>query len=74
MPLAIAEFKRRFPKVRLSILQGSPTQVAEMVLHDQADLGIATEALSTYKDLVSLPCFQWHHVAVVQRITPCSSA
>jgi LysR family transcriptional regulator, cys regulon transcriptional activator len=66
LPLAIAEFKRRFPKVRLSILQGSPTQVAEMVLHDQADLGIATEALSTYKDLVSLPCFQWYHVAVVQ--------
>jgi len=28
---AIAEFKKRFPKVHLSILQGSPTQVAEMV-------------------------------------------
>jgi LysR family transcriptional regulator, cys regulon transcriptional activator len=66
LPLAIAEFKRRFPKVRLSILQGNPTQVAEMVLHDQADIGIATEALSGYKDLVSLPCFQWYHVAVVQ--------
>ncbi|RKP56716.1 CysB family HTH-type transcriptional regulator [Pararobbsia silviterrae] len=66
LPSAVAEFKRRFPKVRLSILQGSPTQVAEMVLHDQADIGIATEALSGYKDLVSLPCFQWHHVAIVQ--------
>ena len=66
LPNAIAEFKRRFPKVRLSILQGTPTQVAEMVLHDQADIGIATEALSSYKDLVSLPCFQWHHVVVVQ--------
>lgn len=66
LPSAIAEFKRRFPKVRLSILQGTPTQVAEMVLHDQADIGIATEALSGYKDLVSLPCFQWHHVVVVQ--------
>jgi LysR family cys regulon transcriptional activator len=66
LPNAIAEFKRRFPKVRLSILQGTPTQVAEMVLHDQADIGIATEALSGYKDLVSLPCFQWHHVVVVQ--------
>ena len=63
---AIAEFKKRFPKVHLSILQGSPTQVAEMVLHDQADLAIATEAISNYKELVSLPCFQWHHVAVMQ--------
>jgi LysR family cys regulon transcriptional activator len=65
LPGAIAEFKRRFPKVHLSILQGSPTQVAEMVLHDQADVAIATEAISTYKDLVSLPCFTWHHVAVM---------
>ena len=44
LPTAIAEFKKRFPKVHLSILQGSPTQVAEMVIHDQADLAIATEA------------------------------
>jgi LysR family cys regulon transcriptional activator len=66
LPAAIAEFKKRFPKVHLSILQGSPTQVAEMVLHDQADLCIATEAISNYKELVSLPCFQWHHVAVMQ--------
>jgi LysR family transcriptional regulator, cys regulon transcriptional activator len=70
LPAAIAEFKKRFPKVRLSILQGSPTQVAEMVLHDQADLAIATEAISGYKDLVSLPCFQWYHVAVVQADHP----
>jgi LysR family cys regulon transcriptional activator len=70
LPAAIAEFKKRFPKVRLSILQGSPTQVAEMVLHDQADLAIATEAISGYKDLISLPCFQWHHVAVVQADHP----
>ena len=66
LPTAIAEFKKRFPKVHLSILQGSPTQVAEMVIHDQADIAIATEALANYKELVSLPCFQWHHVAVMQ--------
>lgn len=64
LPTAIAEFKKRFPKVHLSILQGSPTQVAEMVIHDQADIAIATEAISSYKELVSLPCFQWHHIAV----------
>jgi LysR family transcriptional regulator, cys regulon transcriptional activator len=66
LPTAIAEFKRRFPKVHLSILQGSPSQVAEMVLQDQADLAVATEGLSSYKDLVSLPCFTWHHLAVMQ--------
>jgi LysR family transcriptional regulator, cys regulon transcriptional activator len=66
LPSAIAEFKKRFPKVHLSILQGSPTQVAEMVIHDQADIAIATEAIANYKELVSLPCFQWQHLAVMQ--------
>ncbi|MGN6805984.1 MAG: LysR substrate-binding domain-containing protein, partial [Trinickia sp.] len=42
-----------------------PTQVAEMVMHDHADIAIATEAISNYKELVSLPCFQWHHVAIM---------
>ncbi|TAM49068.1 MAG: CysB family HTH-type transcriptional regulator [Paraburkholderia sp.] len=65
LPGAIAEFKKRFPKVHLSIMQGSPTQVAEMVMHDQADIAVATEAIASYKELVSLPCFQWHHVAVM---------
>lgn len=66
LPAAIAEFKKRFPKVHLSILQGSPTQVAEMVIRDQADIAIATEAIASYKELVSLPCFQWQHLAVMQ--------
>jgi LysR family transcriptional regulator, cys regulon transcriptional activator len=65
LPTAIAEFKKRFPKVHLAILQGSPTQVAEMVIHDQADIAIATEAIANYKELVSLPCFQWQHLAVM---------
>lgn len=64
LPAAVAEFRKRYPKVRLSILQGTPTQVAELVMRDQADLAIATEALSDYKELISLPCFQWQHVAV----------
>ncbi len=70
LPAVIAEFKKRFPKVHLSILQGSPTQVAEMVQRDQADIAIATEALADYKELVSLPCFQWQHVAVVPHDHP----
>ena len=55
LPAAIAEFKKRFPKVHLSILQGSPTQVAEMVLHDQADLAIATEAIATIRNWCRCP-------------------
>lgn len=64
LPSAIAEFRKRFPKVRVSIVQGNPTQVADMVQNETADLGIATEAIADHPGLLSLPCFQWHHVAV----------
>jgi LysR family cys regulon transcriptional activator len=64
LPKAIAEFTRKYPKVRLSIQQGTPAQIADMVLHDQADLAIATEGMSHIKDLISIPGYQWQHVVV----------
>ena len=56
---------QKYPKVRLSLLQGNPKQIAEMVMRDQADLVIATEAISGFDGLISLPCYQWEHVVVV---------
>lgn len=70
LPAAVAEFRKRYPKVHLSILQGNPTQVAEMVLREQADIAVATEAIADYPELTSLPCFQWFHVAVVTHDHP----
>ncbi|ALD91391.1 CysB family HTH-type transcriptional regulator [Cupriavidus gilardii] len=64
LPRVIGEFTKRYPKVRLSIQQGNPAQIADMVLHDQADLGIATEGISGDKNLVSLPGYQWQHTIV----------
>lgn len=65
LPPVVAAFKQKYPEVRLSLLQGSPSQLAEMVLKDQADLAIATEAITQYKELIALPCYQWQHVVVV---------
>ena len=47
--------------------QGSPRQVAEMLLAGEADIGVATEALASYPELVALPCYQWTHVVVVPK-------
>jgi LysR family cys regulon transcriptional activator len=55
----------KFPKVRLSLLQGNPKQIAEMVKNDQADLAIATEAIAAVDGLITLPCYQWEHVVIV---------
>ena len=70
LPPVVQTFSQKFPKVRLSLLQGNPKQVADMVLHNQADLAIATEAIAEVDGLVSLPCFQWEHMVVVPNEHP----
>jgi len=64
LPKVVQAFMQKFPKVKLSLLQGSPLQIAEMVLRDQADLALATETIAEIDGLVSLPCYQWEHVLV----------
>jgi LysR family cys regulon transcriptional activator len=61
LPIAVQEFRNAFPQVQLHLRQGSPKQVAQMLLEGEADIGIATEALGDYAQLVALPCFRWTH-------------
>jgi len=65
LPQVIKAFTLRYPEVKLSLHQGSPTQIAEMVLSGEADIGIATESIALYDELVTLPCYEWHHCVVV---------
>lgn len=65
LPKVVQAFTQKYPKVHLSLLQGNPKQITEMVRNDQADIAIATEALASGEGLVSLPCYQWEHVVVV---------
>jgi LysR family cys regulon transcriptional activator len=65
LPKAVTAFKRKYPKVQLVIHQGNPTQICEQVLAGEADLGVATEAIALYPDLVSMPVFQWNRCVVV---------
>ena len=65
LPPVVKQFIKRYPKVKLGLHQGNPTQIAEQVLEGEADLAIATESLSLYGELVTLPCYEWHHCVVV---------
>jgi LysR family transcriptional regulator, cys regulon transcriptional activator len=65
LPEPVAQLRRRFPKVNISLHQGSPEQVVRMVLEEVADVGIATEALADAGELVSLPCYEWQHALVM---------
>ena len=70
LPKVVQAFMLKYPKVRLSLLQGNPKQIADMVKNDQADLAIATESIAAIDGLITLPCYQWEHVLVVPHEHP----
>jgi LysR family transcriptional regulator, cys regulon transcriptional activator len=47
LPQVVAAFRSRYPGVRLQLLQGNPTAIAQMVIRGEADIGIATEAITS---------------------------
>ena len=65
LPKVLTEFTKRFPKVRVSIQQGSPNQIAELLIHDRADIAIATEGIANTPGVLALPGYQWQHVIMV---------
>jgi len=64
LPPAVTTFKQKYPDVRLEMHQGSPIHVAELVAKGVVDLAIATEALSDFNELITLPCYQWNRCVV----------
>lgn len=65
LPTAVRDFRAAHPDVQLRLHQGSPKQVAELLLEGEADLGVATALIAHYPDLVALPCYTWTHSVVV---------
>ncbi|MBK0393450.1 CysB family HTH-type transcriptional regulator [Ramlibacter algicola] len=70
LPLPIARLREAYPKVNISLHQGSPDQVARMLIDEVAEIAIATESLSDYQELVTLPCYEWQHVLVMPQDHP----
>jgi LysR family cys regulon transcriptional activator len=74
LPSAVKDFCAAHPGVTLHLVQGSPRQIAQQVLSGEVDLGVATEALSEFPELVALPCYRWTHVVVVPPQHPLAAA
>ncbi len=70
LPHVLRDFAGRYPRVKLELHQGNPVQVAEQTARGDADVGIATEALATFHELVTLPCYQWNRCVLVPRGHP----
>lgn len=65
LPLPVARLREAYPKVNVSLHQTTPDQVARMVIDEVAEIGMATESLADYPELVTLPCYEWQHVLVL---------
>jgi LysR family cys regulon transcriptional activator len=65
LPAVVRDFRAVYPNVTLTLHQGSPKQIAAMLLSGEADVGIATEGLAGFEQLVALPCYRWSHSIVV---------
>ena len=65
LPPIVARFKQAFPKVHLVLKQASPIEIAELIAHGEADIGIATESLTNYSQLAAFPYYNWQHSLIV---------
>lgn len=60
LPAVVQRFLKRHPRVRLSLHEGSPEQIVELVTSGAVDIGIVTESYPHVDALVMLPCYQWN--------------
>jgi LysR family cys regulon transcriptional activator len=67
LPVPVAKLRETYPKVNISLHQGAPDQVARMLLDEVAEIGMATESLQNYPELVTLPCYEWQHMLVLPK-------
>ena len=67
LPAAVKQFIETYPHVKLNIHQGNPSQVTQQVASGEADIGIATEAISLDEKLLCLPCYEWNRCLVVPK-------
>ncbi|MCC6534406.1 MAG: CysB family HTH-type transcriptional regulator [Burkholderiales bacterium] len=70
LPDVVERFQHAYPKVRLSLRQGTPAQCCELVQRRQADLAICTETAGAYDGLVQIPCYRLNRSVVAPKGHP----
>ena len=70
LPKVLSAFAAKYPKVRVVLVQGNPSQVAEHTAAGEVDVGIATEAVAEVPELVTLPCYRWNRCVLVPKGHP----
>jgi LysR family cys regulon transcriptional activator len=74
LPPVVKSFRKRYPAVRLSLMQGSPSQITQMVVDREVDFAIATEVVDERPELRTLEGFEWQHVVIAPARHPVLAA
>ncbi|MBI3067429.1 MAG: LysR family transcriptional regulator [Betaproteobacteria bacterium] len=72
LPKVVQQFIRLYPKVRVTLRQGNPTQVAQWVSARQADLSICASPIQDVPNLALLPCYDQHKIVLIPHKHPLS--
>lgn len=70
LPTIIQRFRQRFPRVQLVLQQGGPHEIADWLLQDKADIGLASEGFSGVSELAIFDFHDWHHAVIVPESHP----
>ena len=65
LPPVLSEFRKRYPKVKVHFLQGTPSQLVQMLHDREADITVCTEEVADDETLVTHHCYNWNHVLIV---------
>lgn len=70
LPDVIKEFRARYPKVQLNLLQGTSEQIAEMARTGRIELAVTAGSPAMFERMVLLPCYRWHRQVIVPHDHP----
>lgn len=70
LPNVIKRFTERYPGVRLTLRQGNPAEITQLVQSGAAELCIGSEPPDTLQEILSMPCYELQRIALVPRRHP----
>ena len=71
-PPIVQAFSQRYPRVKIHFHLATPSQIADQVSKGTVNFGIATEVMTYFEDLISLPCYRWRRAVLVPAGHPLS--
>ncbi len=70
LPNPIQRFRKKYPGVRIYMVQASPEQLIYQLHTHKADIAICTEKVDSDFELITQQCYQWHHSAIMPKDHP----